>query len=88
MRLIDAYELKELRDKYIHGEVSFDGEYDLIDKCPAVDAVPVVRCKDCKHYELGVCLKIYTDGNVHAEAWQVRRPDDFCSYGERKEAKP
>lgn len=85
MRLIDADELKELRDKYIRGEVSFDGEYDLIDKGPTVDAVPVVRCKDCKHYELGVCLKIYTDGNVHAEAWQVRKLDDFCSYGERKD---
>lgn len=50
-----------------------------------VDAVPVVRCKDCKHYDMGVCLKIYSDGNVHPEAWQSRKPDDFCSYGERKD---
>lgn len=49
-----------------------------------VDSVPVVRCKDCKHYDLGVCLKIYSDGNAHPEAWQSRRPEDFCSYGERK----
>ena len=45
----------------------------------------VTRCKDCKHYDMGVCLKIYSDGNVHPEAWQERKPDDFCSYGERKE---
>lgn len=45
----------------------------------------VVRCKNCKHYDLGVCLKIYSNGNVHPEAWQSRKPDDFCSYGERKD---
>ena len=48
-------------------------------------AVVVTRCKDCKHYDMGVCLKIYSDGNVHPEAWQPRKPDDFCSYGERKD---
>ena len=52
-----------------------------------VDAVEVVRCKDCKHYDLGVCLKIYSNGNAHPEAWQPRRPEDFCSYGERKDDK-
>lgn len=50
-----------------------------------VDSVPVVRCKDCKHYDMGVCLKIYSEGNVHSAAWQKRRPEDFCSYGDRKE---
>ena len=50
------------------------------------DVVPVVRCKDCKHwYETeGVCLKIYSDGAVSPYAWQDRNPDDFCSYGERE----
>lgn len=50
-----------------------------------LDAVPVVRCKECVQYDMGVCLKIYSDGNAHPEAWQRRRPEDFCSYGERKE---
>lgn len=45
----------------------------------------ITRCKDCKHYDMGVCLKIYSDGNVHPAAWQSRNPDDYCSYGERKE---
>ena len=64
---------------------------ELCDKCEislsrlSGYAVPVVRCKDCKHYDMGVCLKIYSDGNAHPEAWQSRRPEDFCSYGERKE---
>lgn len=52
---------------------------------PAADVVPVVRCKDCIHYDLGVCLKIYSDGNVQKDSWQSRNPNDFCSYGERKD---
>lgn len=50
-----------------------------------VDSVPVVWCKGCKHYDMGVCLKIYSDGNVQSAAWQERKPEDFCSYGERKD---
>ena len=52
---------------------------------PIADAVPVVRCRECIHYEMGVCLKIYDDGAASSYAWQDRNPDDFCSYGERKE---
>lgn len=45
MRLIDADELKELRDKYIRGEIQFDGggEYDMIDKCPTADIFRIVQ---------------------------------------------
>ena len=45
----------------------------------------LVRCKDCIHYDLGVCLKIYSDGNAQKDSWQSRNPNDFCSYGERKD---
>ena len=50
-----------------------------------LDVEVVVRCRECKHYEMGVCLKIYDDGAASRYAWQARKPDDFCSYGERKE---
>ena len=44
MRLIDADALKKLRHDYIQGRIKFDGnEYDLIDKCPTIDAVSVVH---------------------------------------------
>ena len=49
---------------------------------PAADVRPVVLCRDCLHYEMGVCLKIYDDGAANKDAWQERKPDDFCSYGE------
>lgn len=58
---------------------------EAINAAPAADVVPVVRCKNCIHYDLGVCLKIYSDGNAQKDSWQSRNPNDFCSYGERKD---
>jgi len=87
MRLIDGDDLWERLDN----EPWFDNAdrdeiaLPIVSAAPTVDAEVVVRCKDCKHYDMGVCLKIYSDGNVHPEAWQRRKPDDFCSYGERKD---
>lgn len=51
-------------------------------------AARLTRCKDCANYDLGVCLKIYSDGNAQKDSWQFRNPDDFCSYGERKGNNP
>lgn len=87
MRLIDADKLE--RQEFDGEEACFDYvDTEDIDNAPTVDTVPVVRCKDCKHYDMGVCLKIYSDGNVHSAAWQKRKPEDFCSYGEQRDKKP
>ena len=40
-RLIDANVLKELREKFIRGEIHFDYESDMVDKCPTINAVPI-----------------------------------------------
>ena len=48
----------------------------LIADTPTVDAVPVVRCKDCKHEFGGSCIIC---------GFQQREPEDFCSYGERRD---
>ena len=40
-RLIDANALKDLRDKFIRGEIHFDNESDMVDKCPTINAVPI-----------------------------------------------
>lgn len=72
-------ELSESAEPFNTGSV-----FRAIRKQPAANVAPVTRCKDCVHYDLGVCLKIYSDGNAHPEAWQPRRPEDFCSYGEQK----
>lgn len=40
-RLIDANTLKDLREKFIRGEIHFDYESDMVDACPTVYAVPI-----------------------------------------------
>lgn len=52
---------------------------------PTIDAVPVVRCADCKHY--------YVDEDYGATTCDrdcIHEPDasDFCSYGDRKDGNP
>ena len=91
MRLIDADALlKDVRqDKALSaclGDI-VDVEL-LVDDQPTIDAVPVVRCKDCKHYKHG---KHFTDINFcqrlpyYAEQGGLNTADDdFCSYGERR----
>lgn len=43
---------------------------------PTADVVPVVRCKDCTHLYGTFCM---------ACGLRPRKPDDFCSLGERKD---
>lgn len=48
------------------------------DISPTVDAVPVVRCKDCKHYEYAIgCVK-WHDVCTGGDDW-------YCADGEAKE---
>lgn len=53
-----------------------------LDSQPAADVVEVVHCKDCKHFSKEAS-KVY---NGHfCEVWlDYLKPDDFCSYGEKK----
>ena len=46
-----------------------------INAIPAADVEPVVRCKDCKWYETGVCDFLGA----------VTLDDDYCSIGARTE---
>ena len=53
-----------------------------IETVPAVDAVPVVRCKDCKHYNTNSCA----DGFGWCERLDLGKYDvGFCDLGERKD---
>ena len=91
MRLIDADALQNillpittaLEHEYgsLGGAVS--GCMKHIDNAPTVDAVPVVRCRECKyrfknngHSKAGCPI-------IDANIWMD--DDDFCSHGERKE---
>ena len=76
-RLIDANALiKEANADYAYGYV----DAKQIADAPTVDAVEVVRCKDCRHMEksqYGRYCQIWGMYNGHGD-------DGFCCYGERK----
>ena len=55
----------------------------MIKTAPTVDAVPVVRCRECKHRKYNDIFRILWC-NLDSYTKRVK-PDDFCSYGERKE---
>ena len=76
MRLIDADKfLEKMQRTYRYFAVKFD-----IEEAPTVDAVPVVRCKDCINKTKTGNKIVYCD---YFERDMM--PDDFCSCGERKE---
>lgn len=86
-RLIDA---DAMRDDWLeNGENEYvydtNAVLDSIDSQPTVDAVEVVRCRDCKFWdsETGFCDKHsrFYHGGLD---WDMFNDDDFCSYGERK----
>ena len=61
-----------------------------IEQAPTVDAVPVVRCRECKHWKPTGSKA----GNSFSDMEYIggceftnycRRESDFCSCGERKE---
>lgn len=84
MRLIDADALiadscrdcpEELRKRCKTEPACADTKF--LFEIPTVDAVPVVRCKECK----------WTGGDFvcYRVVMVQHKPEDFCSYGERKE---
>ena len=57
---------------------------DMISNVPTVDAVPVVRCWECKHRGTDDCI-FHIKGEPADEELLLKLDNDFCSYGERKE---
>lgn len=90
MRLIDADELGvDESEAYMSAQVQITDDLKwlvnfaahskiqrLIADTPTVDAVPVVRCKECKW--AGGDFVCYRGVMVQ------HKPEDFCSYGERR----
>lgn len=75
MRLIDAEELERLFNAQIEQGATdaFDAFDDALQDALTIDAVPVVRCRDCQKFKTYGCRMV-------ASGY-----DDFCSNGERKE---
>ena len=97
MRLIDVDEL--IDELYQDQPMNWTGSDAEIQECvdwelfrnmvinaPIIDAVPVVRCKDCKYGEVDDAdLPTQYLCNYHGADWNDE--NHFCSYGEREENK-
>ena len=60
-----------------------------LDKQPTLDLVEVVRCKDCKFWGITQANDVENSHYCCRDnMWcmPLRFADDFCSYGERREA--
>ena len=84
MRLIDA-DAKELKQRINinFGAVTRYIVKSILKDAPTIDAVPVVRCKDCKRSawrQSPFGIRTFTCELLCADI----KPDDFCSYGEQK----
>ena len=85
MRLIDADRAIEI----VHNQgIAHPNAYHLTNyatlilrEAPTVDAVPVVRCRECKYHE----DTSITEYEHCCLIGKTVRYNDFCSYGERKE---
>lgn len=96
-RLIDANALgigKVTREAFTVPEYAdgWNNAIEIIENAPAVDAVEVVRCEECRHCESYYPTKAkgeeyYPPQHRCMMLNRVVRPEHFCSYGERKASK-
>lgn len=98
MRMIDADELRawlvkagrflKLQDDKRTASHAIGKIIDHVDKTPAVDAVPVIRCRDCKFWEAYGSKAARNTGDPlerygGCEIWRGGHLEsDFCSYGQ------
>ena len=82
---IDIYAAVAIVNKYSNSQSNVeDVTADIINElftAPAADVIEVVRCKDCKHYDpYDQTERFYCYDGIGGCL-----PNDFCSYGERRE---
>ena len=97
MRLIDADRLNKPiyaeEDNITGSGMSYDEicgyndgidiAWNKIDQAPTIDAVPVVRCKDCiRRYDTDECPMCFL---IEGKYYEYTNGNGFCYRGERKE---
>lgn len=77
------YQTYNLDDAY---ELGWEDLQNRIEQLPTVEAVPVVRCKDCKWWKINYSWDKNKRRICVIEAYEpLRKAEDFCSRGERRE---
>ena len=84
-RLIDADKLWKAITTRIEEYCDIADLIEIIETQPTVDAVEVVRCKDCRHSFMGNYFNGYACKRLSGEHTFTVSSDGFCSKGERRE---
>lgn len=68
-------------------KIGFNTIAKVIDNTPTIDAVPVVRCKNCKYFTRDTITGVTIPGTEYCIFTMNNRieENDFCSRAERKE---
>ena len=87
MRLIDADKLlQEIEFEYDldYGETLIDPRdfADAVCDSPTVDAVPVVRCRECRYYAASGATTSFC---IHPGGMKFTSDSDYCSRGQRRD---
>ena len=79
MRLIDVDAfLEKMKRTSRYFDVKFD-----IEEMPTIDAVPVVRCRECiRRYDTDECPMCFL---IEGKYYEYTNENGFCDRGERKE---
>lgn len=93
MKALDIWHETEYQEGYFDG---FNDGIAEVEEAPAVDAVEVVRCGKCRHYNLQItsagtetmCCTISADYDPDVGVWygftSYPPPDFYCADGERR----
>ena len=84
MRLIDADALNPDDIPCYYGSSCYTEDVEAwLNDAPTIDAVPVVRCKDCWN---ATKMGGFMGEVLYCPIWERNTDDEcFCSYGERKD---
>lgn len=79
--------------RYINEDHSYAGlpmaahicTMELLTYAPRVDAVEVIRCRDCKYFDRGWCyISLLTKSRLYVPPLHMTKETAYCSCGERR----
>lgn len=78
------YQTFNLDDAYDKG---WEDALDNLEDAPTIDAVPVVRCRECRKWDADPDSYGKDDGpkGKCMKSFEETYDNDFCSYGQRKD---
>ena len=89
MKICQQYSQQCFYSNNVRGQFIVETIEDAVINIPTVDAVEVIRCKNCKKWNSTsrTCGEFIANEKLQGggKAVFITEPDDFCSFGIRKE---